>query len=637
MSPQFGIWKFDGGSLPTSDLERMGSMLAAYGLDDTHGHDAPGMHIRYCGFHTTRESRRESQPCSLLSGSVVTWDGRLDDRKRWIEPLRGAVSEQSSDSEIVSAVWEIWGVEALPKMVGDWALSVWDARKQALLLAKDFAGTRQLFYRVCANEILWSSILDPLIEWPGDPLDIEEEYVAGWLGFLPRADLTPYRGIQSVPPSCYVLATRSGITIREHWCFDPSVQLYYRTDAEYEQHFRIAFAESIKRRLRSEQPILSELSGGMDSSSIVCVADSLLARGETDAPRLDTISYYDDREPNWNELPLVKEVEQKRGRVGFHLNARPTEGSSAFPASAECRIAPAYCRASQTHAAKASLLRTEGYRVLLSGLGGDEVLGGVPAPGPELSDALAAREFHQLYRKLTLWAIVQRRPVLHLFADIVNSFLPRAFASLPPHLKPPRWLAPRFVRQYRQALEGYETRLHLTGPRPSFQENVSTFDVIRRQLGCQFPSREFPSETRYPYLDRDLVVFLYSIPREQIVRPEERRSLMRRALRDIVPAGILNRKRKAFVVQAAIQVANWRMQEMRGEMLSGELGIVNPKALAAEVEDARSGKTVNVVAILRALELECWLRHRAGTNAFGNRTLEHPAKFAFEPARGRTL
>ena len=86
------------------------------------------------------------------------------------------------------------------------------------------------------------------------------------------------------------------------------------SDAEYEEHFRSVFAQSVRRRLRSDSPILAELSGGMDSSSIVCMADEIISRGQLATPRLDTLSYYDDSEPNWNERPYFSQVEEKRGR-----------------------------------------------------------------------------------------------------------------------------------------------------------------------------------------------------------------------------------------------------------------------------------------------------------------------------------
>src|SRR5205807_1259080 len=146
-----------------------------------------------------------------------------------------------------------------------------------------------------------------------------------WLSFFPAAHLTPYVGIHSVPPASSVLIGPGRHMVSKYWDFDPKKRICYRIDGEYEEHFRGVFGEAVGRRLRSDNPILAELSGGMDSSSIVCMADTIIARGVAETPRLDTVSYYDDSEPNWNERPYFEKVEQKRGRTGCHIDAVPQQ------------------------------------------------------------------------------------------------------------------------------------------------------------------------------------------------------------------------------------------------------------------------------------------------------------------------
>src|SRR6202044_2689500 len=102
-------------------------------------------------------------------------------------------------------------------------------------------------------------------------------------------------------------------TVTKYWDFDPAKKIRYRTDVEYEEHFRALFTESVRRRLRSDAPVLAELSGGMDSSSFECVADTIIAAGAADTPRIDTLSYYNDSEPHWDERSYFTKVEEKRG------------------------------------------------------------------------------------------------------------------------------------------------------------------------------------------------------------------------------------------------------------------------------------------------------------------------------------
>src|SRR5436309_9702594 len=136
----------------------------------------------------------------------------------------------------------------------------------------------------------------------------------------PAVHLTPCVDIHSVPPSSWVLLRPGSHTGSKYWDFDPGKNIRYRTDCEYEEQFRTVFAQAVERKVRSDRPVLAELSGGRDSSSIVCMADTVIARGEAECPRLDTISYYDDSEPNWNERPYFTKVEEKRDRAGFHIN-----------------------------------------------------------------------------------------------------------------------------------------------------------------------------------------------------------------------------------------------------------------------------------------------------------------------------
>ena len=152
-----------------------------------------------------------------------------------------------------------------------------------------------------------------------DSLKVDEEYLAGWFSSYPAAHLTPYVGIYSVPPSSYVLLQEKTTLIKEYWHLNPAKRIRYSIDQEYEEHFRSVLTESVRRRLRSAGPILAELSGGMDSSSILCVADRLIAAGASNADRLHTVSYFDDAETTWDERPYVTRVEEQRGCVELTL------------------------------------------------------------------------------------------------------------------------------------------------------------------------------------------------------------------------------------------------------------------------------------------------------------------------------
>ena len=613
MSAQFGRWNFAGESLAPDYVEKVNALLLPYGPDGSGCFSRDGVSIIYRTFHTTTEARSEVQPRISASGVVITWDGRLDNRAQLFRDLRDRLADTPTDIDIVVAAYERWGTESFARLVGDWALAVWNPKARSLILAKDFIGTRPLYYASDKNQVSWSTILDPLVLFAQKHFALCEEYLAGWFSLFPDAHLTPYVGIQSVPPSCFVRFEGGRSTVSRYWDFDPTTKIRYRTDSEYEEQFRAVFAESVRRRLRSDAPILAELSGGIDSSSIVCMADTIIARGEGAFPRLDTLSYYNESEPHWNERPYFTRVEEKRGRSGCHIDVGTPES---FPFKVEGGVfasTPGSGGGHRTEPSRqfAACIESQRNRVVLSGIGGDEVAGGVPTPTPELMDLLARARFKDLSGKLKLWAINRRKPWFHLLFDAVRGFFPPALVGVPKSLRPADWLNRRFVKRHRAALTGYPTRVKFFGSLPNLQENVAALNVLRRQLACSVLSSDPPYEKRYPYLDRDLLEFMYAIPRDQLVRPGQRRSLVRRALVGIVPDELLNRRRKAFVVRspmAAIARESSRLIEMSHHMLTTSLGIVDADAFREAVQSACRGQEIRTVTMNRTLEIEFWLR-----------------------------
>jgi len=164
------------------------------------------------------------------------------------------------------------------------------------------------------------------------------------------------------------------------------------------------------------------------------------------------------------------------------------------------------------------------------------------------------------------------------------------------------------------ALAGSRARLHFAGESPSFQINLQTLDGLRRQLACTPNVHEPLCETRYPFLDRDMVEFLCGVPCDQILRPNQRRSLMRRALAGLVPDEVLNRKRKAYLVRSPTKTMDreWqRLVEQRQFMVAESFGIVNQDRFTDAVQKAQAGMEIDVVSAQRTLALEVWLRQLA--------------------------
>jgi asparagine synthase (glutamine-hydrolysing) len=629
MSVQFGRWNFEGQPPAGDYIEKVSTTLAPHGPDSNETYSKGGVKILYRAFHTTKESRRETQPYISPSGAVITWDGRLDNRTELISELRHCLTINTTDVAIVAAAYEQWGAPCFAKLIGDWALSIWNPNNCTLILAKDPIGTRHLYYYFDNNHIDWSSILDPLVRFAVKTFAISEEYIAGWFSYLPAVHLTPYVGIHSVPPSSFVLLRPGKRTLSKYWDFDPAKIIRYRTDAEYEEHFRTVFATAVQRRLRSDRPVLAELSGGMDSSSIVCMADLVIGRGQVECPRLDTISWYDDSEPHWNDRPYFTKVEEKRGRTGYHIDlaaqkertkSKGNSGKSFLSRFESDRLAVALdsnCDSwPELFEHQIPYIRSNGYRVTLSGIGGEGPTGGfVPTPTPELQNLLARARFSSLASQLAAWAEKMGESRLHLLWGSIRGFFARSIAvsGAPKDVGPAPWFRPGFLRRNHAALHWYPSRVKLFGPLPSFQNHIHQLNHERRFLAYCGLQPELPRELRYPYLDRSFLEFMYAIPREQIVGVGKRRFLMKRALVGIVPYELITRKRRAAPTQEPEKDAwtEWPSLVEMGDVVSSSLGIMDSNRFLQALQKAHDKEEVPIDSLKRALFLESWLRHLA--------------------------
>ena len=613
MAVQFGSWIFNSRDTEAAVFGRLRKQLAPYGPDGESRFHNEDVDIFAYGFDETEIAESKLQPYRMSASRVLTWDGRLDNREDLVQELAGTVRTSDSDVAIVAAAYMQWDLYCLPRLIGDWALSIWDSEKQELVLAKDFLGTRPLFYSVAKTRVEWSSLLDPLVLLAERRFPLNREYLAGWFGLFPAPHLTPYTGIHSVPPASYVVIRENSVQTKEFWRFDDGQSLVYPKDTDYEEHFLELFEQAVRRRLRSPFPVLAELSGGMDSSSIVCMADRILAARGATARRLDTVTYHNSIEPNWNELPYVEKVEEQRGKTGYRIEVQ-TDDAFHFDFDASCFMAtPGSLNSRSTSSREFSrVFADSGSRILLSGIGGDEVMGGAPSPLPQLADLLKQARLQALVKESVSWALALRRPLFSILGETLAMFCKGENPSRA--VPPPAWLCRGFVRGHARAAWGYPRRTHLFGPRPSFQESMGTIEALRRQL-ASFPLSSEPIYRKsYPYLDRDLLTFLVSVPPDQLVRPNERRSLMRRALAGIVPQELLRRKRKAFVIRGpltAIASQHSSLKEKTRDMLSESLGIIDSSVLEFTLREVHSGGMLSVPSVLRVFAIERWLQNAA--------------------------
>lgn len=530
---------------------------------------------------------------------ALVWDGRLDNRAELISQLGNRVEQSSTDVDIVMASYLNWGIDFLPHLIGDFALSLWDPTTRTLILARDAFGTRPIYYRANPHGITWSSDLASLLDV--EKLEIDREYVASYLNGAPDLERTAYKNIHSVRPGSALIIRDHRIEKHEFWRPHVKQEVRYRSDSEYEEHFCDLFRDAVRCRLRSDGPVWAELSGGLDSSAIVCIADQIAGSSQ-----IETVSYVYDNSRASDERRFIAAVEAQRGRAGHHFHEDDSVGRFVnLDVASIVRPNPTY-RFTARHDWVRRQMQETGSSVLLSGIGGDNLLWSGAETSPELADLLVQLKLPSLHRAVKLWS----RATRDSYAATLwrGAVLPCVKPSLPgTSALIDRDFAKQMQLQERktQAIDAQGFKL------PSARAQACLLaSVVRAVASCYYRDR-VATEYRFPFLHRPLVEFLLAVPIEQKLRPGENRSLQRRALRHVLPAAILRRQSKRCSTEALCRTlaANWReVEPLFKAPLVCEYGFVDPKAFADAARLIRHGLQNPGGELVGVLSVELWLR-----------------------------
>ena len=614
MSAIGGIINFGGGPIDDEVLTQLAQGLEPYGPDGGSNVRFASAGMVYRAFHTTLESRFERRPV-VQHGCALAWDGRLDNREELICLLRAELKSDRSDSALVMAAYEKWGTGFLERIIGDFALSLWDSSLHTLFLARDPVGARLLFYQAGGERFLWSSRLEALLALPDATFAVNDEYVASYLSSRLIPELTPYKNIYAVPPGNVLSVNEGKIKLQRFWSLDPDKEIRYRSDREYEEHFLHLFTEAVRARLRVDGPVWADLSGGLDSSSIVCVADQILEKEAVQAQRLETVSAVFDHSPSSDERRFIRVVEEKRGQAGHHFleSEYPLLAKSTFE---NFRVIPNPLETwSEYHKGVRQAMRARDARVRLCGIGGDELLTASSDPSPELCDLLVQRKLRDLHQRLQVWSLALKKPYLEiLWNHTVIPSLPRRLRGLYKRSQRSKQLAlfePDFVKRF-NLYDRLLARTDSFGFRlPSARGQSIAFSTVSEVISSGYLLAGDPIEITYPFTHRPLVEFLQAIPVTQWVRPGETRSLLRRALRGYLPPEIAKRKGKGTPAEATLRAVRreWpRLRMLFRNTLVCAHGYVNERALNTLVEQADFERNPESLAIIRISYLELWLR-----------------------------
>jgi asparagine synthase (glutamine-hydrolysing) len=605
MSALGGIVSFDRAPVDTAALKKLWNLLRPYGPDGGDFVCAGTIGMVYRALHTTRESRSEQQPHSPTSSQLLSWDGRLDNREELIKQLK--LSSTETDVSIVAAAYLKWGTSFVGYLIGDFAFVLWDQRTQTLWLARDPFGVRSLFYHLNKKRVIWSSILRELLAVVDAEPQVDDDYIAGFLTRYPEPSQTAFREFRAVPPGHLVVVKDGRVKVESFWSPDVRARLYYKNPEEYEEQFRELFAQSIHCRLRSASPVFAELSGGLDSSSIVCLADHICA-----GPQVETVSYVYDEARTSDERSFMQSVEQQRGKSGHYIS-EDEHRFSINAALGKFFSAPSYhyyCL--DRFAALRNLMAQFGSHIVLSGEGGDQLNMSNPDPDVIIADYIFEGRLLQLHNLLRTWSSELHKPYLQLLGSGAALLLPRSTqAKYRKIAKVPAWLHPNFCRQLNIAERmlgpvdpfGYR----LPSQRDLAQGLVQTIRTVSAIYFQEYSGLEYT----FPYLHRPLVEFLLAVPIEEKINPNEGRSLVRRSMRGILPDKVLKRRGKKGPTEALSNaiVRDWpTVKWMFEEPRVCARGYVDRDELLAAIQRVRHGTEQFSFHLFVTLATEFWLR-----------------------------
>jgi asparagine synthase (glutamine-hydrolysing) len=472
-----------------------------------------------------------------------------------------------SDSEIALHLYRDLGPQCLHRLRGEFAFIIWDEANRVMFAARDRFGIKPLFYAIHEDTLYFASEVKALFA-AGVPARWDSENFWQMVeqgGYQTR---TLYEGIHQVPPGHYVIATDAHIQINKYWDFDYPVanSNARRTDEDYKAEFRQALEEAVRIRLRADVPVACYLSGGLDSCSIL----GLAALHRSDPIRAFTLTF--DR-AEYDEEAQAREMAAKAGAEFHPIPIRQDDLADSF---SDAILQSETCCVNAHGVAKFLLsraVRDAGYKVVMTGEGSDEILGGYAHFRRDMLLYNRAGQDPAVIAKL-LNDLENLNPVSRglLLPDgevgplddvkRILGFVPswmEAFSSRAMKLR--EVLADDYIgrigrRQgYRSLLSELDVLRQLKGRDPVHQSlylwsktalpiYILTFLGDRMEMGHSI-------EGRVPFLDHHVVEVIRSQPVDQKIRGMTEKYVLREAVRDVITDTVYRRQKHPFLAPPA--------------------------------------------------------------------------------------
>jgi asparagine synthase (glutamine-hydrolysing) len=546
-------------------------------------------------------------PAISRRGSLIgVGDVRLDNYNEVAQWTRSPVGVP--DLQLVLAALEQRGPECVKDLLGDFAFVVWDEVRRELLAARDAFGVRGLHFVESCNVVALSSRASLLARTDEYSLDFIADALIGGSNC---DELTPFAGVTTLPSGSLLLRYGRSSRVTKHWTpdtFSPNLTPDVGTHTET---FRDLFATSIRQRLLGPGRVWAQLSGGLDSSAVVCMAQTLAQEGSTPAPLAGTITFVDSLGKG-DERPFVDAVVRQYNVPNEQVMDYwmwQDDGQSPPFTEAPGGLYPLYARDRRC----CEIIRRAGGCILLTGVGSDHYLSCLPY---HIADWIARGNMSAACHELTRWAVLNRTSFWQeLFRSAIRPLLPKPLRHItrPRTNRVPAWVEPRFARA--TALhKRWPDRKSLDG-RPGAKYAGAIADQIGH-FGRHSDRTVFDDllEVRHPFLYRPLVEFSLRLAPELRTQPHEQKWILRQAMNGILPEAVRTRTGKGGIdsrlAWSLIHEQN-RINDLLRDPLLSQLGCVNARKLKAAVDAIRSGQESAVISVIETLALETWLRVRS--------------------------
>ncbi|MEY4767318.1 MAG: hypothetical protein RI907_3991 [Pseudomonadota bacterium] len=505
------------------------------------------------------------QPMANEDGSVwVVFNGEVFNHIELRAELqaRGHRFATQSDTEVLVHLYEEHGDDFVQHLNGQFALALWDARRQRLVLARDRVGIRPLFYHLSDGLLAFASEVKSLLALPQVPrrpnLQALGEVFTYW---APLPGHTVFDGVQALPPGHVLVLEGGQASTRRYWdwSFPTGGFEDHRSADDLADQLRSLLMDAVRLQLRADVPVGAYLSGGLDSSVVTA-----LIRQVSDAPlRTFSLTFEDDE---FDESDYQRLLVEQLGTEHTAIRCRRADIAEAFPRAIWHAETPIVRTAPTPLMLLAGHVREAGFKVVLTGEGADEVFGGYDifkearirrfmarAPGSKARAALIDR----LYPYLKHSPVASRAMAQRFFAEGAEHAHAPHFAHMP------RWSTTQrvwqcFAPEVRSQLAGVD---HLAAMGEHLPADIARWSPLNRDqyieahtllsgylLSSQGDRVAMAEsiEGRVPFLDHRLIEFANHLPPRYKLMGLTEKYLLKRAMRGLLPEAIRTRTKQPY-------------------------------------------------------------------------------------------